>query len=134
MQTLQDVAEVRLGPYLGTAGTFVVTAAEAAASGLPPQVLAPAVDNDDVKDGVLGNPTRYAILTQPDVAPCPAVARHIERQMGRTGKHRIKGKVWMPKESFYKLDLSRPSLMVLRIGKTPRGIRVPAGVLPLDHH
>lgn len=134
LQTLQDVAEVRLGPYLGPAGVFVVTGAEAAASGLPKDVLIPAVDNDDVIDGVLRQPTRYAVLTRPDVAPCPAVAGHIERQKVKTGMRLRPGKAWLPKETFYKLDLTHPSLMVLRIAKTPKGIQVPAGVMPFDHN
>ncbi len=134
LPTLQDVADVRLGLYLGQAGVFVVTGAEAAAIELPPDVLIPAVDNDDVCDGVLSQPTRYAILTHPDVAPCPTVAGHIERQKAKTGMRARPGKAWMPKESFHKLDHTQPSLMVLCIAKTPKGIRVPAGVLPFDHN
>lgn len=134
LPALQDVAEVRLGPWLGTAGVFVVTALEAAASGLPADVLVPAVDTDDVRDGVLGDPTRYAIRTRPDVAPCPTVASHIERTMASTGMRGRQAKAWMPPESFHRLHLNRQSLMVPRIAKTPRGIRVPAGVLALDHN
>lgn len=134
LPTLQDVAEVRLGAWLGTPGVFLVTSSEAAASGLPANVLVPAVDTDDVKAGVLGKPTRYAIRTSPDCAPCPAVAAHIERQMAATGMRNRQAKAWLPPETFHRQDLRRPSLMVPRIAKTPKGIPVPAGTLTHDHN
>lgn len=83
---------------------------------------------------MLGEPTRYAILTRPDIAPSPTAASHIEQQKAKAGMSARRGKAWMSRESFHKFDLKQPSLMVLRIGKTPKGIQVPAGILPLDHN
>ena len=132
--TLGDIASVRIAPWLGTAGVFVVTAAEAAAAGLPDDVLVPAIDTDDIMDGCLGHPSRFAIRTLPGVTPCPAVMEHLSRQMTRMAPRGRQGKPWMPPEGFHRMDLSKPSLLVPRIAKSPSAIRVPAGYLPINHN
>lgn len=134
MPTLGELAEVRIAPWLGTAGVFVVTAGEAAASGLPGDVLVPAVDTDDVVGDTVRTPTRFAIRTDPDTPPVGAVLAHLERARGSMAPRGQKGKFWMPPERFHKMDLSRPSLMVPRIAKTPKAVRVPSGVLPINHN
>ena len=134
LPTLQELADVRLGPWLGKRGVFLVTGAQAAASGLPGEVLVPAVDAHDVKNGVLLDPTWYAIRTSPDAAPCGAVATHIKRQMAITGMRDQQANTLVSPETFHRLDLDRKSLMVPRIAKTPKGIRVPAGVLAHNHN
>src|SRR3546814_4595699 len=62
---LDAVAHVRLAPWLGSSGIFVVN--EECAARLPRECLVPAVDTDDIVDGVLGRPKRYAIMTFPEI-------------------------------------------------------------------
>ncbi len=40
----------------------------------------------------------------------------------------------MPPEPFHRFDLSQPSLLVPRIAKTLKPVRVPAGILPVNHN
>ncbi|MGY6257250.1 Eco57I restriction-modification methylase domain-containing protein [Paraburkholderia caledonica] len=132
MRLLGDFAEVRIAPWLGTEGIFVVDAATA--RGLPPEYLVPAVDTDDIRNGKLGTPTRWAIRTHPGEEPCPEIMTHLASRMHLMAKRGRRGKQWMPPESFHGLDLSRESLIVPRIAKTPRAVRVPPGVLPINHN
>ncbi|KND57181.1 Modification methylase PaeR7I (Adenine-specific methyltransferase PaeR7I) (M.PaeR7I) [Candidatus Paraburkholderia schumanniana] len=67
MRLLGDFAQVRIAPWLGSEGVFVVDAATA--RGLPPECLVPAVDTDDIQNGKLGTPTRWAIRTFPARSP-----------------------------------------------------------------
>ncbi|MBB5546675.1 Eco57I restriction-modification methylase domain-containing protein [Paraburkholderia fungorum] len=132
MRLLGDFAKVRIAPWLGTEGVFVVDAATA--RGLPPECLVPAVDTDDIQHGKLGTPTRWAIRTHPGEEPCPEIMAHLASRMHLMAKRGRQGKPWMPPESFHALDLSRESLIVPRIAKTPRAVRVPPGVLPINHN
>lgn len=132
--TLQELATVRIAPWLGTAGIFVVTAAQAQESMLPAEVLVPAIDTDDIVRGHLGEPSRFAIRTQPDTQPCAAVQQHLDRQMAGMAPRGRQGKPWMPPESFHRMDLSQPSLLVPRIAKTPSAVWVPAGYVPINHN
>ncbi|WP_241294367.1 Eco57I restriction-modification methylase domain-containing protein [Burkholderia stabilis] len=132
MQLLGDFADVRIAPWLGTEGVFVVDAATA--RGLPPECLVPAIDTDDIQNGKLGTPTRWAIRTRPGEEPAPEVMAHLKSRMHLMAKRGRQGKVWMPPESFHALDLSRESLIVPRIAKTPRAVRVPPGILPINHN
>lgn len=134
MPTLSDIAEVRIAPWLGSFGVFVVTAEQAREAGLPDEVLVPAVDTDDIAGMTLGQPTRFAILTRPDERPCDAVMEHLARTVGKMAPRGRQGKAWMPPESFHRLDLTRESLLVPRIANSPKAIRVPAGVLPINHN
>lgn len=134
MPTLGEVAVVRIAPWLGTAGIFVVSAAQVQESRLPPGALVPAVDTDDIVGDRLREPSRYAIRTHPDVLPDKEVLDHLERQMPRMAQRGRQGKAWMPPESFHKLDLNQPSLLVPRIAKSPKAVRVPAGYLPINHN
>jgi hypothetical protein len=40
----------------------------------------------------------------------------------------------MPPESFHNRDLTQPCLLVPRIALTPTAVRVPAGILPINHN
>src|SRR3546814_20615600 len=95
----------------------------------------PAVDTDDIVDGVLGRPKRYAIMTFPDRQPPAEVLQHLEEHLPRMAASRLNRKVpLVPPERFHKLDLSKPYLLVLRIAKTLIPCRPPAGILPINHH
>ena len=131
--TLGDVCTIRLAPWLGTAGIFLVDAA--VAEGLPREHLVPAIDTDDVRDGQLREPTRFALATSPDARPPQAVLDHLERTMPRMcARGRRASCTWLPPEPFHGFDLSVPSLLVPRIAKSLRPIRIPAGVLPVNHN
>lgn len=129
---LAQLATVRLAPWLGPQGIFVVD--QQVADTLPQDVLVPAIDTDNLKGGQLSPPTRYAIRTFKDTPPCPAVMAHLESQLHRMPRSKQrKTKRWLPPESFERLDLSQPSLLIPRIAASLKPVRVPAGILPLDH-
>lgn len=131
-EVLGNVAEVRLAPWLGTPGIFLVDAA--VSSTWPGGTTVPAVDTDDISAGVLRPPRRRAILTRPEEPPVPDVLAHLDRELPRMcarGRSAIR---WMPPEPFHRFDLSQPSLLVPRIAKTLKPVRVPAGILPVNHN
>jgi hypothetical protein len=133
-RTLADVAGVRLAPWLGPHGIFVVDRATARRANLPAQLLVPAIDTDDIKGGLLSAPTRFAIRTVRERDPGPEVMRHLRGQLHRMPpSKRRTAKIWLPPESFERMDLSKPSLLIPRITASLRPVRVPAGILPLDH-
>jgi len=131
---LQDFADVRIAPWLGTEGVFVVTQEQAAASRLPQDVLVPAVDTDDVKGSELGTPSRFAIRTRPEEKPCQEVMDHLAKHGARMAPRGRRKTPWLPPESFHAMDITQPSLLVPRIAKTPRAVRVPPGVVPMNHN
>jgi hypothetical protein len=136
MPTLGEIAEVRLAPRMGPHGIFVMTADEARAADIPMEWLVPAIDTDDICDGLLGMPTRYVLRTKRNEIPCAEVLAHLERTIHRMPKQSRRKTLWLPPESFAKFDLTRPSLLIPRIArtKTTRAIRVPAGILPIEHN
>jgi len=130
--TLGDVATVKLAPWLGSPGIFVVDADIAAS--FPPECLMPAVDTDDIQDGMLLAPRRYAIRTSPDVEPPAAVMAHLRanlHRMAARGRQKIE---WLPPERWHKMAFDQPSILVPRIARTLRPIRLPAGVLAMNHN
>jgi hypothetical protein len=132
--TLADIATVRLAPWLGTPGVFVLDAAEAAASGIPARYLVPAIDTDDIVAGQMRAATRFAIATSPTEAPGAEIIGHLERNMHRMAARGRRATTWLPPESFHRLDLSAPSLLVPRIAKEPRATDIPPGHLPINHN
>jgi len=130
--TLGEIAKVTLAPWLGTNGIFVVD--EATAAGLPAKHLVPAIDTDDIRDGQLQTPTRYAIRTTPDCLPPPAIMAHLEANLHRMAKRGLRKTPWLPPESWHKRNLNEPILLVPRIARSLRPVRVPAGILPVNHN
>lgn len=131
---LGEIATVTLSAWLGPDGIFLLTPEEAVRSEIPTTHLIPTVDARDVVDGILQQPTRYALLVTPDETPPHQVLAHLERTMPRMcegGRRKIP---WMPPESVHNRDLSKPALMILRITNTAVPVRLPAGILPNDHH
>ncbi len=132
-RVLGDVATIRLAPWLGTPGIFLLNADIAAR--LPREALVPAVDTDDVRGGVLRAPTRFAIRTRPGERPADLVMEHLSRELPRMcPRGRRPSSPWLPPEPFHDLDLDQPSLLVPRIAKSLRPVVVPAGVLPISHN
>lgn len=130
--SLGDVARVRIAPWLGTPGIFLVDAATAAS--LPADALVPAVDTDDIRGGVLTEPTRRAILTRPDIPPSQVVLDHLARTMHRMCARGRRTSPWLPPEPFHNFDLTEASLLVPRISKSLRPVMVPPGLLPVNHN
>jgi len=129
---LSELANVRLAPWLGPQGIFVVD--QTVAAKLPRDVLVPAIDTDNIKGGKLSAPTRYAIRTFREVEPCEAVMAHLDAQLHRMPRSKQRTtQRWLPPESFERMDLSQPSLLIPRIAMSLKPVRVPAGILPLDH-
>lgn len=135
--TLDTIAKVSIAPWLDGFGIWTLSDDQARASGIPHQFLVPAVDTDDITDSVLGAPRRFAIRTIPNERPCEAIVEHLRSQMHRMSKRGLRilqsGK-YLPPERFHNFDLSQPSLLVPRIAKTPKAVRLPAGILPLNHN
>jgi hypothetical protein len=131
---LGDIAEIRIAPWLGTKGVFVVDAATAAR--LHGADLVPAVDVDDIPSDrdVLLPPTRYAIRTTKDVEPTGALAEHLKKGFALMSERaRKRGIYWLPPETI-NLRLTGPRLLVPRIARRIRVIDLPEGVLPTDHN
>jgi hypothetical protein len=135
--TLDSIAQVRIAPWLDAPEIWALTKDQVRASGIPHQYLVPAVDTDDIRDGVLGAPRRFAIQTMPKERPCEEIVEHLRSQMHRMSKRGLRilqsGK-WAPPERFHNFDLSQPSLLVPRIAKTPKAVRVRPGILPINHN
>lgn len=131
-QRLEDIAQVRLAPWLGAPGIFVVD--QEIALGLPAECLVPAVDARDIRDGQLLPPRRFALRTRPDQEPPPAIMAHLAANMHRMAPRGRRPQLWTPPESWHQWDLEQPSLLVPRIARTLRPVRVPSGILTIDHH
>lgn len=130
--TLGELAQVRIAPWLGTPGIFLVD--DDVARTLPREHLVSAVDTDDIKDGQLGTPTRMAIRTTRDSEPPPEVMAHLDAQLHRMCARGRRNPRWVAPEPFERFDLSQPCLLVPRIARSLRPVRVPAGVLPVNHN
>lgn len=131
-QRLRDIASVRLAPWLGTKGIFVVDAGTAAT--FPEGSVVPAVDTDDIVNGVLQEPTRYAIRSSPDVEPPAEVLAWLDANLHRMAPRGRRNPRWLPPETWHKLQLDEPRLLVPRIAKRLKAIRLPPGVLPINHN
>lgn len=130
--TLGDVANVSLAPWLGSPGIFVVN--RETADTLPKDHLSPAIDTDDICDGQLQAPRRYAIRTRPDELPPPAIMAHLDANLHRMAPRGRRKQPWMPPESWHRRRLDQPLLLVPRIARSLRPVRVPAGILPINHN
>ena len=127
-----DLATIRLAPWLGSPGIFVVDAATARR--LPPECLVPAVDTDDIVDGVLQPPRRFAIRTLTGEEPPAEVLAHLDAHLERMAKRGRRTPRWLPPETFHGLDLSQPALLIPRIARSLAPVRLPPGILPINHN
>jgi tRNA1(Val) A37 N6-methylase TrmN6 len=135
LPTLEELATVNIGPWLGSEKVFVITPEQAIASRLPQDVLVHAVDIGDItKDGQIGPLRHYAIRTHPDHRPCDAVMHHLEANMHLMAEGGKKGTFWCPPERFHAADLSQTSLLIPRISQTPRAVWLQPGMLAINHN
>ena len=131
--TLESIADVRVAPWLGPAGIFVVN--ESVAAKLTGADLVQVIDTDDIDPhtDVLRRPYRYAIRTQRDQEPSGAVREHLLANAGRMPERGKRGPWWMPPESI-NIPTDRPSLVVPRIARRLRAIPLSQGLLPVNHN
>lgn len=128
---LGDIADLRLAPWLGTPGIFLVD--EAVARTLPPECVVPAADGTDF-DGDRLTISRYALITHAGQTPPPAVMAHLERELPRMCARGRRAPPWLPPEAWVgRFDLSTPTLLIPRIARELRPLLLPAGVLPVNH-
>lgn len=132
-QVLGDVANVRLGPWLGPAGIFVVD--EPTALLLGDADLVPAVDTDDIDPTTdrLGRPRRFAIRTLRETEPAGAVRDHLKATTVGMPPRGRKTAYWVPPETIT-LPLDQEGLLVPRIARRIRAIALPPGTLPINHN
>jgi hypothetical protein len=130
---LGDIAEVRLAPWLGPKGIFVIDAAEVGR--FKGVTLLPAVDTDDVNSDkdTLRPPSRYAIRTSAADEPDGVLRDHLLALRNKMPKRSSTRPYWLPPESIT-LPLNQPALMVPRIARRLRAIPLPAGILPINHN
>ncbi|MBI5940131.1 MAG: N-6 DNA methylase [Caulobacterales bacterium] len=130
---LGDLAEIRLAPWLGPEGIFVVRDPAA----LPGAVLVPVVEPDDIdpRGDCLTGSSRWAIVTRADVEPGPSVLAHLDGQLHRMPPRGRRATRWVPPETFIgRLPLDVDAVMVPRIAKRLRAIPLPAGTMPINHN
>lgn len=130
--TLGEIAQVRLAPWLGSPGIFVVD--QDVAARLPADCLVPAVDTNDILDGELRAPRRYAIRTLPDTPPPAAVMAHLRSNLHLMAARGLRKQDWLPPETWHRMSLERPALLVPCIARSLRPVRLPAGVLAINHN
>jgi hypothetical protein len=103
---LRELAEIRLAPWLGPDGIFLVDAATAA--GLPRSHLAPAVEPGDIDGEEIRAPRRWALVTHRSAEPPAAIRDHLERNIGRMPPRGRSNPWWLPPEPFRRTAAARP--------------------------
>jgi methylase of polypeptide subunit release factors len=128
---LSEIATVRLAPWLGPDGIFVVRET----AGLPPERMIPCYEPEDCGQGDdLPEPKRWAIATDRS-EPEESVLRHLDARLGAMPKRGRQNIRWLPPEPFFgRLPLDVDAVLVPRISKNIRAIRLPAGSMPVNHN
>lgn len=128
---LSKVATVRLAPWLGPDGIFVVRDR----TGLPADRLIPCYEPEDCgRDEELPEPTRWAIATDRS-EPEASVLRHLDSRLEAMPPRGRQNLRWLPPEPFFgRLPLDVDAVLVPRISKGVRAIRLPAGSMPVNHN
>jgi SAM-dependent methyltransferase len=128
---LRAVADIRLAPWLGPDGIFIV----GPRSGLPARHLVPAVEPRDIVDGDLRPVRKWAVVTGDDEPP-PAVLAHLDATLGGmppAGRRKAR-RPWLPPETFAgRFPLADDAVIVPRIAKRLTGVVLPAGRVPVNH-
>lgn len=126
---LRDIAEIRLAPWLGPDGIFMV----GPDSGLPAEHLVPVVEPTDIEGGTVRPPRKWALATD-TTEPPPAILAHLDATLHRMPNGGRRAVRWLPPETFTgRLPLDRDAVLVPRIARRLTGIRLPAGRLPVNH-
>ena len=128
---LSSIATVRLAPWLGPDGIFIVKYP----GDLPRHRLIPCFKPRDVDriEDKLHPSTRFAILTDRN-EPEPEVLSHLDANLERMPKRGRRAIRWMPPEGFAGVfPLATDAVLIPRIARTLRPIRLPAGTMPVNH-
>lgn len=128
---LAEIADIRLAPWLGPDGIFVVDHPR----NIPTEHLVPCIEptDIDVETGTIRK-HRWAIATSKN-EPAPAVIAHIHGQYHRMPTRGRRSPQWLPPESFHgKLPLTEDAVLIPRIAKKLTPIRLPAGTMPINHN
>jgi methylase of polypeptide subunit release factors len=128
---LGELAMVRLAPYMGPDGVFSLDTDDAAH--LPSECLVPCVDAEDVGETALRAPHRVAIRTSRDTVPPDAVLAHLKATREQLPARARREPFWLPAETWGPLPLAQEALLVPRVARAIRSVRLPAGVLPINH-
>lgn len=126
---LDDIAEIRLAPWLGPDGIFLVDAS----AGLPAEHLVPAVEPEDIHGDVIGPPRRWALVTT-EAEPPAAILAHLDATLHRMPARGRRTTRWLPPETFTgRLPLPHDAVLIPRIAKRLKAVVLPAGYLPVNH-
>jgi hypothetical protein len=126
---LREIAAIRLAPWLGPDGIFLVPAG----TGLPPGHLVPAVEPADIDGDVIGPPRRWALVTT-EAEPPAAVLAHLDAVLHRMPGRGRRAIRWLPPETFTgRLPLDHDAVLVPRIARGLKAVLLPAGRLPVNH-
>ncbi len=127
---LKELATIRLAPWLGPDGIFMVDDPTA----FSPDETVPCFEPEDLTGTIASKPRRWAIVTGTE-RPSERIMAHLERNLDRMpagGRQRLS---WLPPETFHgRLPLKTESVVVPRISRTLRGVRLPAGTMPVNHN
>jgi hypothetical protein len=127
---LSDHASIRLAPWLGPEGVFLL----ADRSGFQDDEIVPCYEPQDLTGRTAGAPRMWAIATD-TTRPSETVVRHLEENMHRMPARGRRKCPWLPPESFHgRLPLTRDAVVVPRISQTLRGVVLPAGTMPVNHN
>jgi hypothetical protein len=129
---LCELAEIRLAPWLGPDGIFIVDAVTAAR--LPAELLVPVAEPEDIHGDQLGEPRKWALRTACAEPPAVVLA-HLDATLSRMPlRGRRAARRWLPPETFAgRLPLDHDAVLVPRIAKHLKAVRLPAGRLPVNH-
>jgi hypothetical protein len=126
---LREIATIRLAPWLGPDGIFLVPSG----TGLPRDHLVPAVEPADIDGEVIGPPRRWALVTT-EAEPPAAVLAHLDATLPRMPPGGRRGIRWLPPETFTgRLPLDDDAVLVPRIARRLKAVLLPAGCLPVNH-
>lgn len=129
---LNEVAKVFLGHWVGKDGVFFID--EATAASLPRKYLVKAIDSDELTGGRLGEVKRYVIVCDPTEKPPTAIRDHLKPRVKQLAPRAQMTPYWRTPERVHDRDLSMERLVIPRIAKQLTAIRVPAGVMPVNHN
>jgi hypothetical protein len=129
---LSELANIRLAPWLGPDGIFVIKHK----GDLPDHRLVPVIEPEDIDpltDTVLGA-TRWAIQTDKET-PEDEVLKHLQGTLHSMSKRGKRTPYWLPPETFAgKLPLPVDAVLIPRIAKRLRPVLLPAGMMPINHN
>lgn len=131
--TLGEIANIRIGAWLGPFGVFVVWNEDAAR--MPEGDWVPVVDTDDIDPHTdeLRKPTRMGLRSVRGVEPTGAVAAHLQAMQHKLPARAKRGPYWMPPESL-RPDTDEASILVPRIARRLRCVELPAGTHAVNHN